>query len=114
MKKLKVLLIEDHALTRLGLVTALNSFDLIESVIEAEDAESAIEIFKQEDPDIVLMDLGLVGMDGIQATKELKKIQPNTKIIILTSHNSEEETMSAIEAGASAYCLKDISSVCLK
>lgn len=108
MPKLKILLVEDHALTRLGLVTSLNSFDLIESVIEAEDAESAIEIFKQEEPDIILMDLGLAGMNGIEATKKLKEIKNNIKIIILTSHNSEEESIAAIKAGASAYCLKDI------
>lgn len=107
--KLKILLVEDHALTRFGLKTTLESVDFVSEVIESEDGESAIALVKEHFPDLVLMDLGLSGINGIQATKSIKAIDKNLKVIILTSHNSEEEIFEALKVGANAYCLKDIS-----
>ncbi len=106
--KLKILLVEDHALTRFGLKTTLESVDFVSEVIESEDGESAIALVKEKSPDLVLMDLGLSGIDGIEATKNIKSIDKNLKVIILTSHNSEEEILEALKVGANAYCLKDI------
>ena len=104
----EVVLIEDYKLTRVGLRMALNEFDEIEVVGEAEDAEKGIEIIKELKPDVVLMDLGLPGMSGLEATQKLQDIAPESKIIILTSHGQEEEVLAALGTGAKAYCLKDI------
>ncbi len=105
---LSILIVEDHALTRFGLKTALESQKYIKSINEVEDGESAIKLCKSECPDIVLMDLGLPGINGIDATKDIKKHTPDSKIIILTSHNNQEEVWACLKAGANAYCNKDI------
>lgn len=104
----KVLIVEDHALIRFGLKTAFETKDFIKEIYEASNAEDAIELTKHYKPDAVIMDLGLPNMNGIEAAKEIKKINKNIKIIILTSHNSREEVIESVKAGASAYCSKDI------
>ena len=106
--KIKILIVEDHALTRFGLKTALQTVPFIEEIYEAEDGENAIEIAKTNKIDMILMDLGLSGIDGIETTFSIKEILPDTKIIILTSHNNKTEILQAISAGAKAYCMKDI------
>ena len=108
-KLIEVVLVEDYKLTRVGLRMALNEFDDIEVVGEAEDAEKGIELVNEIKPDVVLMDLGLPGMSGLEATRKLQEIAPESKIIILTSHGQEEEVLAALGMGAKAYCLKDIS-----
>lgn len=108
-KLTKVVIIEDYKLTRVGLRMALNEFDLIEVVGEAEDAEKGIEIVKKMKPDVVLLDLGLPGISGLEAIQKIKEITPEVNIIILTSHGQEEEVLAALGTGAKAYCLKDIS-----
>lgn len=105
---IKVVIIEDYKLTRVGLRYALNEFDHITVVGEAESAEAGLEIIKQKTPDIVLMDLGLPEMNGLEATVKAKEISPDTKIIVLTSHEREEEVLASLGSGAIAYCLKDI------
>lgn len=104
----KVLIVEDHALIRFGLKTAFESKDFIDEIYEAANAEDAINIVKSNHIDIVVMDLGLPTLNGIDATKEIKAINKDIKIIILTSHSSEQEVIDSIKAGASAYCSKDI------
>ncbi len=104
----KVLIVEDHALIRFGLKTAFEAKDFISDIYEAATAEDAINIAKKTRPDAVIMDLGLPLMNGIEATKEIKKINRDIKIIILTSHNSEQEVLDSVKAGANAYCSKDI------
>lgn len=105
---LSVLIVEDHALTRFGLKTALEAQNYIKSINEVEDGETAIKVCQNASPDIILMDLGLPGINGIDATKNIKKHTPDSKIIILTSHNSQEEVWACLKAGANAYCHKDI------
>lgn len=104
----KVLIVEDHALIRFGLKTAFESKSFIEQIYEAASAEEAIEIVKNSHIDAVIMDLGLPNMNGIDATKEIKNINKDIKVIILTSHSTEQEVLDSIKAGASAYCSKDI------
>ena len=108
-KVIEIVLIEDYKLTRVGLRMALNEFDMLEVVGEAEDAEKGIELIRQLKPDVVLMDLGLPGMSGLEASHKILDFAPKTKIIILTSHGQEEEVLAALGTGAKAYCLKDIS-----
>lgn len=104
----KVLIVEDHALIRFGLKTAFESKNFIDEIYEAASAEEALELVKNNHVDAVIMDLGLPNMNGIEATKEIKNINKEIKIIILTSHSSEQEVLDSIKAGASAYCSKDI------
>lgn len=105
---INVVIVEDYKLTRVGLRSTLNEFDNIQVIGEAEDATSGLEIIQKEKPTVVLMDLGLPEMNGIEATQKVKEISPETKVIILTSHDREEEVLAALGSGASAYCLKDI------
>ena len=104
----RVVIVEDYKLTRVGLRSTLNEYSHINVIGEAEDAVEGIKIIERLNPDVVLMDLGLPGMNGLEATIKLKEICPNTKVIILTSHERNEEVIAALGAGANAYCLKDI------
>lgn len=107
-KKISIILVEDHTLTRFGLKTAFEESEQLEVIGEAETGEEGISIALNLKPDIVLMDLGLPGINGIEATHKIKEQNDNIKIIILTSHNNEEEVWASLSAGANAYCLKDI------
>ena len=107
-KIIKVAIVEDFKLTRVGLRCALNANEDINVVAECEDAPAGLRDIAREKPDVVLMDLGLPGMNGIEATIKVKEIAPKTKIIALTSHDREDEVVAALSSGASAYCLKDI------
>ena len=106
--KNNILIVEDHELTRFGLRTAFESSDYIEEIFDVESAEKAIEIAKKNKIDIIIMDLGLPGINGIEATEKIKKINAETKIVILTSHNDEQEVLNSLKAGANAYCSKEI------
>ena len=99
---------EDHELTRYGLVTAFESVDYVHNILEAASAEEAIELVKNSDVQIIIMDLGLPGINGIEAIKIIKELNPRVKVIVLTSHSDEEEVISALQAGANSYCSKDI------
>lgn len=105
---INVVIVEDYKLTRVGLRSTINEFENIKVVGEAEDAIKGLEIIQQLKPQVVLMDLGLPEINGIEATQKIKEILPDTKVIILTSHDREEEVLAALGSGASAYCLKDI------
>lgn len=107
-KLIRVLIAEDHELTRIGLSHSLQKCAFIEVVGDAEDGQEAIIKTKTLKPDIILMDLGMPVLDGVQATQQIKTILPETKIIILTSHKQQNEVLAALTSGANAYCLKDI------
>ena len=107
-KNIKIVIVEDFKLTRVGLRCALNANDDIEVVAEAENAVEGIKLIERYKPDVVLMDLGLPGMNGIEAMIKVKEFAPDIKIIALTSHDRSEEVLAALSSGASAYCLKDI------
>ena len=103
-----ILIVEDHELTRFGLKTAFEGVDFVGKLFEAESAEKAIEIFNTNQIDVVIMDLGLPVMNGIEATKIIRNANKDTKVIILTSHNDEKEVLNSLRAGANAYCSKEI------
>lgn len=107
-KTISVVIIEDFKLTRVGLRCALNANPDIEVVGECEDAFEGLETIKKTNPDVVLMDLGLPKMNGIEATIKVKEFNPKIKVIALTSHDREEEVLAALSSVATAYCLKDI------
>ena len=110
-KQLNVIIVEDFKLTRVGLRCALNSNKDINVIAECDNALTGLELIEKYKPDVVLMDLGLPEMNGIEATIKVKEILPNTKIIALTSHDREEEVIAALASGAHGYCLKDIDPV---
>lgn len=107
-KPVKVLIVDDSKLTIVGLKTTLKQFDDIEILGFANDGHAAIEMAKTLKPDIILMDIGMPSMDGIKATKEIKKDGSKAKIIMLTSHESEQDVLDALSAGANSYCMKDV------
>lgn len=106
--KSNILIVEDHELTRFGLKTAFESCDFIEKIFEAESAETSIEIASNNEINLIIMDLGLPGIDGIEATRKIKALNKDIKIVILTSHNDEQEVLNSLKAGANAYCSKEI------
>lgn len=108
-KEINILIVEDHTLTRIGLKTALEESSFIKVIGESEYGEKGVELAKELNPTLIIMDLGLPNMNGIEATKAIKNYNSEIKIIILTSHEAEDEILGAISAGADAYCLKDIS-----
>jgi len=108
-EKISVIAVDDHELVRHGIETFLNLQSDIEIVASASNAKQAIEQVAEFVPDVVLMDLNLgEGMNGIEATREIKKISPQTKVIVLTSFHSDEYIFPAIKSGALSYLLKDI------
>ena len=105
---ISVIIIEDFKLTRVGLRCALNANEDINVVAESDNATDGLVLIEKHRPDVVLMDLGLAGMNGIEATIKVRQMNPEIMVIALTSHDREEEVISALSAGAMAYCLKDI------
>jgi len=110
-QEIKVVIVEDFKLTRVGLRCALNENDDINVVAETDNAEDGLRLIERYQPDVVLMDLGLPGMNGIEAIQKIETMNSNIKIIALTSHDREEEVIATLTSGATGYCLKDIDPV---
>ena len=108
MKKIRILVVDDHKIVRHGLKTFLDLQDDLEVVGEGENGRQAIDLAKRLKPDVVLLDLIMPEMDGVEATKEIIAAEPGARIAILTSFSDEAKTMPALEAGAVGYVLKDI------
>ena len=107
-EKISVYLVEDYQLIRKSIKLMVNKAKDIEIIRDFETAEQFLQFFENKPSDVVIMDLGLPGMNGLCATKILKDKYPSTKIIILTSHEQTDEVVAALACGANAYCLKDI------
>lgn len=107
--KIKVLVVEDHEITRVGLRLTLEQSTEIEIVGEASDGHEALDAAKQLHPAVVLMDIGLPTVDGIEATAQIKKTFPSMRVIMLTSHDNDRDIFAALGAGADGYCLKETS-----
>lgn len=106
--KNNILIVEDHELTRFGLKTTFDGVEFVNAVFEAEYAQKAFDIINNNQIDLVIMDLGLPNINGIEATKRIRVKNKDVKIIILTSHNDEKEVLESLKAGANAYCSKEI------
>jgi DNA-binding NarL/FixJ family response regulator len=104
---IRVLVVDDHALVRRGLSDLLGSADGLEVVGEVADGLLAAAAVVDFEPDIVLMDLSMPGLDGIQATRAVLALRPATKVIMLTSFSENARILAALEAGAVGYLLKD-------
>jgi two-component system response regulator NreC len=107
---LKVLLVEDHAIVRQGVRALLDEEPDIVIVGEAADGNEALALAQSLHPDIVLMDLNLPGMSGIEATRQLRQLAPEMRILVLSMHDGEEYVFRALRAGASGYVLKQSTS----
>jgi NarL family two-component system response regulator LiaR len=103
---IKVLLVDDHEMVRIGLAAVLGTEEGIEVVGEAGSGEEGLRLAKEYNPDVVLMDLVMEGMDGIETTREVMKLYPDCKVIVLTSYLDDEKMYPVIEAGAFSYLLK--------
>lgn len=110
MDKLRVLLVDDHEVVRLGIRALLNQSEGFEVVGEASNARESIELTAEIMPDIVLMDIRLPGMSGIEACEEITQKNKDVKVVMLTSYAEDEMLFATIRAGASGYLLKQISS----
>jgi NarL family two-component system response regulator LiaR len=105
---ISVLIVDDHALVRRGIRAFLESQpDLVVSA-EASAGQEAIQLADELAPDVILMDLLMPGMDGIEATRQIKRASPRTQVIVLTSYHEDEHIFPAIRAGALSYLLKDV------
>ena len=102
-----VLLVDDHALVRSGLSLLMESADDVQVVGEAADGPRAVELVQSLSPDVVLMDLSMPGMDGVEATREVLRVRPESVVVVLTSFSDQPRVTDALRAGAVGYMLKD-------
>ncbi|GAA1782488.1 response regulator [Agromyces lapidis] len=106
MNPIRVVVADDHPIVRAGIVGLLGTAAGIEVVGEASNGAEAVELARAEHPDLVLMDLRMPGVDGASATAEIVAGVPGTRVLVLTTYESDEHILSAIEAGAGGYLLK--------
>jgi DNA-binding NarL/FixJ family response regulator len=104
---LKVLVVDDHPIVRRGLISEINLDAGMRVVGEAVDGEEAIRQYAAHKPDVVLMDLVMPGMDGIQATRGIIQLDPKARILILTSYTEEKQILDVLRAGATGFIFKD-------
>jgi DNA-binding NarL/FixJ family response regulator len=107
--RIRVLVADDHQLFRRGLTMVLEAEEEIDVVGEAGDGESAIAKVGELAPDVVLMDVRMPGLNGIEATRQIHKAFPATRIIVLTVSDEQDDLLDAVKAGASGYLLKEVS-----
>lgn len=106
MDSIKVLLVEDHTMTRMGISLVLEQAEGIELVAEADDGLTGVELARTHMPDVILMDIGLPAIDGIEATKRIKEFNEDSKILIFTSRDNETDVFACFKAGANGYIMK--------
>ncbi len=104
---IKVLVVDDHELVRHGLAMLLGGADDIDLVGLATDGAEALTLVEEHHPDVVLMDLSMPGMDGVEATRRISSTYPSTAVVVLSSFSERRTVLEAIDAGAAGYLLKD-------
>ena len=106
-KPIRLLIADDHSVVREGLVSLVKRKSDIVVVAEASNGREAVDFWKQHRPDVTLVDLRMPELDGVGAIKEIREVDPNAHIVVLTTYDGEEDIYRAIKAGAKAYLLKD-------
>jgi two-component system, NarL family, response regulator len=109
-KSIQVLIAEDHAIVRDGLVTIINRAEDMSVVAEANNGQEAIELYRQHQPHITLMDLRMPILEGVDAIQQIRSLDSTARIIILTTYDTDEDIYRGLQAGASGYLLKDTTS----
>ena len=104
---IRVVVADDHAVVRAGLTQLLATFAGVELVGAAADGEEAVSLCAEREPDVVLMDLEMPVLDGIEATRRIRAAQPGVAVVVLTSFSDRERILRALDAGAAGYLLKD-------
>jgi DNA-binding NarL/FixJ family response regulator len=107
MSTIRVFLADDHALVRAGFRSLLQSFEGIEVVGEAEDGHATLEFLKEKQADILLLDISMTGLNGLEVLGRVPKVSPQTRVIMLSMHANEEYVSLSLKAGAGGYLLKD-------
>lgn len=105
---IRILVVEDHNVVRQGLIALIRTVPDMTVVGEAADAANAVELFRQQRPDVTIMDLRLPGMSGVEAITEIRREFPSARIIVLTTFDGDENIFRALQAGARGYLLKDM------
>jgi NarL family two-component system response regulator LiaR len=105
---ISIILVDDHEVVRRGVRTYLNTIPEFDVIGECSSGEEALHMVAEHIPDIVLMDLIMPGMDGIETTRQIKKISPRTQVVVLTSYHEDAHIFPALKAGAISYILKDM------
>src|SRR5262245_12694980 len=108
-QNIRVMVVDDHQIVRQGLVALLNTEPGLTVVAEATNGQQAVELYRQQRPDITLMDLRLPVLGGVEATKTIRQEFPAAKIIVLTTYDGDEDIYRALQAGAQSYLLKGVS-----
>ena len=105
----RVMLVDDHALLRTGVANIINQEPDLRVVAEAANGLEAIDAFREHRPDVTLLDLRMPVMEGVEAVRHIREIDPQARVIVLTTYDADEDIARALQAGAKAYVLKDIS-----
>jgi NarL family two-component system response regulator LiaR len=108
---ISILLVDDHSVVRQGVRAFLVTQPDLTVVGEAASGEEAVKLAEQDVPDVILMDLIMPNMDGVEATRRVKQVSPRSQIVVLTSYHEDEHIFPALKAGALSYILKDVSAV---
>lgn len=108
-KKIRVLIVDDHEVVRRGLMMFLRPFEDFELIGEAANGREAVEVCSRVQPDVILMDMVMPEMDGLEATRLIREKHPNTRILVLTTFKDEQLVRDVLKAGAVGYLLKDTS-----
>lgn len=111
MTPIRILLADDHTLLRAGIRSLLEKMHGVKVIGEAADGREAVALVKAESPNVVLMDVAMAGLNGLEATVRILKDHPQTRIIILSMHDNEEYVLQTLRAGAAGYLLKDAATV---
>lgn len=109
-RPIRILLVDDHVLVRLGLRTLLSSTDEMQVIGEASNGQEALDFCAKDQPDVVVLDLTMDGMDGLTATREFSRRFPAVRVLVLTMHDEEDYLIPLLEAGAAGYMVKDAAS----
>ncbi len=106
-EKITLIVADDHTIVRRGLVSLLSLAPDLEVVGEAADGRAAVDMTIEKDPDVVLMDISMPTLNGIEATRQIRKLSPSTKVLILSAHDNEEYIIQVLRIGANGYLLKN-------
>lgn len=109
-EEITILLVDDHTILREGLAAVLNAVDGFQVVGQLGDGRTALEAFRELSPDVAIVDLRMTPMDGVQLTTAMRELNPNARVILLTTYDTDEEIFRGLRAGASSYLLKDVDS----